>query len=349
MRYKVLFFTFFIFVITPNTFGDSLSIEEHVQIKLLEQKVDNLDKQLIEKEKNFKENQTEYRKQIEKNIDEKNTSINDKLTLYIGIFLALLAFVGGLLRYFGKDSTEKWMKQQVDAYLQLKISNEIIDSKITQLGKPIIEKLLNQIKDRKAEYDQLFEELANKQKGIDNKQSSQEDKEKFKEFSKVLDEIKEEKSFSEWDWNIKGVEQANLKNYEQASFFYTQAIDKNSNIETFYRNRGHAKYFLNKYEEAIADYDKAILIKEDEISYAGRAAAKNQLEQFENAILDSDSAIKLNSKYPYSYRHRAFANMKLKNLNQALLDINAAMELDPNSKNGMDLKQEIESLINSGK
>ena len=52
----------------------------------------------------------------------------------------------------------------------------------------------------------------------------------------------------------------NLNKYEEAIECYDKAIQINPNYSNAFNIKGHALYNLNKYEETIECYDKAIQI-----------------------------------------------------------------------------------------
>ena len=100
--------------------------------------------------------------------------------------------------------------------------------------------------------------------------------------------------------------QAQLANYETAYALYVRAISYNSNNYNPYWQRGHYKSIEGKYEEALADFNKAIEI----ITTTGSSANNNDL-----AIL---------------YRNKALMNKYQKQYDQALASINKSVETDPN-------------------
>ncbi len=79
-----------------------------------------------------------------------------------------------------------------------------------------------------------------------------------------------------------------------------------------YYYRGISKKVLEKYQEAILDFDKAIqLAPKDEKSYEERAETNFALGKYKEAIADFDKAIELDPEYAGAYRQRAKAKEKL--------------------------------------
>ncbi|MEH2048682.1 tetratricopeptide repeat protein [Nostoc sp.] len=109
-----------------------------------------------------------------------------------------------------------------------------------------------------------------------------------------------------------------------------------------------------KYEEAIADYDKAIDIKSDYAdAYYKRGLAKSNLaddqddqeakKTYKNAIKDYDQAIKIKSKYAdEAYYYRALAKHNLGDYKEAIEDYDQAI------KNAPKYTDEAEAYYNRG-
>jgi tetratricopeptide (TPR) repeat protein len=71
----------------------------------------------------------------------------------------------------------------------------------------------------------------------------------------------------------------NLQRYEEAIASYDKAIECNSLDAEAWGNRGGALYMLQRYEDAIASFDKAIQIKPDfHVAIENRKQALSQLK-----------------------------------------------------------------------
>ncbi|MEI0608286.1 tetratricopeptide repeat protein, partial [Brachyspira pulli] len=65
-----------------------------------------------------------------------------------------------------------------------------------------------------------------------------------------------------------------------------------------YNNRGFTKYYLDQYEEAIKDYDKAIeLNPNNRAFYNNRGVSKENLEEYNEALKDYKKALELDLNY----------------------------------------------------
>ncbi|MBT9438251.1 MAG: tetratricopeptide repeat protein, partial [Desulfobacterales bacterium] len=79
-----------------------------------------------------------------------------------------------------------------------------------------------------------------------------------------------------------------------------------------YYNRGVAYAFLNQYERAIEDYNKAIALDPNNAeAYNNRGVAYAFLNQYERAIADYNKAIALDPNFAMAYDNREIARSKL--------------------------------------
>ncbi|WP_314295614.1 tetratricopeptide repeat protein, partial [Fusobacterium periodonticum] len=91
----------------------------------------------------------------------------------------------------------------------------------------------------------------------------------------------------------------------------------NPNNASYYFVRGYAYGKLEKYQEAIKDYDKAIELNPNNASYYFvRGYAYGELEKYQEAIKDYDKAIELNPNYKSAIENKEFSLKKLKNFSQ---------------------------------
>jgi len=107
-----------------------------------------------------------------------------------------------------------------------------------------------------------------------------------------------------------------------------------------YRNRASAHLIEQNYDQAIADYDKAIRLKPD---YPGALVDRGQAyagkRQYDRAVADYDAAIRLKPGYPEAFNVRGNARVNQGHLEQGIADYDAALKLRPDYA---------EALINRG-
>jgi protein O-mannosyl-transferase len=95
-------------------------------------------------------------------------------------------------------------------------------------------------------------------------------------------------------------------------------------------SHGYSYGELGKWENAIADYSKAIGINPNyHIAYYNRGVAYDNLEQWEKAIADYSSAIVINPKYPTAYFNRGIDYYNLGHLDKAIEDYSKAIRYNP--------------------
>ncbi|MHA7841420.1 MAG: tetratricopeptide repeat protein, partial [Gammaproteobacteria bacterium] len=110
---------------------------------------------------------------------------------------------------------------------------------------------------------------------------------------------------------------------------YDEALRLDPKYALAYFNRGFAKRFLGRYDEAIRDYDEALrLDPEDALAYFYRGLAKVQLGRYAEAIEDYDEALRLDPKYALAYFNRGFAKRFLGRYDEAIRDYDEVLRLD---------------------
>jgi hypothetical protein len=99
-------------------------------------------------------------------------------------------------------------------------------------------------------------------------------------------------------------------------------------VERIYTNRGNKFFQLKRYEEAIADFDKAIAAyQKNDLVYGSRAKAKYFLGRYQEALRDYDQAIAINPNSKRSYFDRAMTYRALGDFAAAQQDFNKSCAL----------------------
>jgi tetratricopeptide (TPR) repeat protein len=134
--------------------------------------------------------------------------------------------------------------------------------------------------------------------------------------------------------NSRGMAQERLENFEQAKADYNKAIEINPEYANAYNNRGNIKANQADYNGAIKDYNRAIELNSQFVeAYCNRGMARENLGDRYEAMEDFDRAIELNSGYIDAYFRRAIVKEHLGDYTGALADFDRVLEIDPESEN----------------
>ncbi len=119
--------------------------------------------------------------------------------------------------------------------------------------------------------------------------------------------------------------------YDQAIADYTKAIEINHNSLAWpYNNRGIAYFNQGDYQQAIADLTKAIELDSKYVAaYNNRGIAYYNQGDYQQAIADLTKTIELDPKDAATYYNRGTAYYNQDDYQQAIADLTKAIELDP--------------------
>jgi tetratricopeptide (TPR) repeat protein/S1-C subfamily serine protease len=125
-----------------------------------------------------------------------------------------------------------------------------------------------------------------------------------------------------------------LQQYDNALEAINQGISqgKTDNKENFllYKTRGEIFHKLKRYDQAITDFSKAIVIDTQGANvYNSRGGAYAEQGNLEKAIQDFNQAIKINPQYVKTYNNLGVAYNRQENLEQALQTFNEAIAINP--------------------
>ena len=132
------------------------------------------------------------------------------------------------------------------------------------------------------------------------------------------------------------------KDFEKAAEMLTQAIESNPKLTPAYVLRGLANVAMNKPDEAIADYGKAIeLSPDDERPRLMRAAVFQAKREFEKAIADLDVVIDKDPKdadLSEVIATRGICYAQKGDDDRALKDFDAVVKANPKNVHGWQLR-----------
>ncbi|WP_293052536.1 tetratricopeptide repeat protein [Paludibacter sp.] len=131
-------------------------------------------------------------------------------------------------------------------------------------------------------------------------------------------------------YNSRGMAFDDWNDYDQAIADYNKAIEIDPEFSSAYYNRGNLWYNKGDYDKAIADYSKAIEIKPNHVNaYNNRGNSWNNKGIYDKAIIDHSQVIKLNPSYVSAYYNRANEWREKGEYDKAIADYTRAIELRP--------------------
>ena len=122
----------------------------------------------------------------------------------------------------------------------------------------------------------------------------------------------------------------NNKEYLSASKLISQAIALNPNNAAAHYNLGNVLKELNKINEAITSYDKAINIKPDHELYFLKGMALYELKKFDGALISYNESIKLKPDAISAYCNRGQILVELSKIKDGIADYDKAIQINPN-------------------
>lgn len=133
-------------------------------------------------------------------------------------------------------------------------------------------------------------------------------------------------------WNLLGAAHNAQGKLEEAIAAYNKAVLIKPDFAEAHTNRGNALKDLGRLDEAVANYGKAIQLKPDFAgAYYGRGNALKDLGQLEEAIQNYDKAIQLKPDFAEAYSNRGAALNVLSRVDEAVVSCDRAIQLKPDS------------------
>ncbi len=98
-------------------------------------------------------------------------------------------------------------------------------------------------------------------------------------------------------------------------------------------DHGRACLDKGKYDDAIADYDKAIaLVPNFALAYTNRGSAYYRKGEYERAIADHSKAIAIDPNHANAYYNRGVAYEQKGDKDQAIADFRKVLEINPSDQ-----------------
>ncbi|BAY10346.1 serine/threonine-protein kinase [Calothrix sp. NIES-2098] len=122
-----------------------------------------------------------------------------------------------------------------------------------------------------------------------------------------------------------------LQRYQDALAVYDKAVNIRPNYAQGWYGRGNSLSALKQYKEALAAYDKAIQLQPDYLeSWTSRGLVLENLQRYQEAISSFDKALQLESKSPEIWNAKGEAFSNLQQYENAIKAYNQAIELQNN-------------------
>ncbi|MBD2415577.1 hypothetical protein FACHB389_22060 [Nostoc calcicola FACHB-389] len=123
-----------------------------------------------------------------------------------------------------------------------------------------------------------------------------------------------------------------MQRYEEALKDFDQAIELNPKYHWGIARRGLTYCLMQRYEEALKDFDCAIeLDPQCTWAIACRGKTYRRIKRYSEAVKDFDRAIELNPKYHWAIAQRGYAYLMLKRYHEAIENLNCAINLKPDN------------------
>ncbi len=133
-------------------------------------------------------------------------------------------------------------------------------------------------------------------------------------------------------WLFRGNVLDDLNRYEEALDSYDKALEFKPDLEQAWNNRGVVLGKLNCYEEALDSYDKALEFKSDNYQvWNNRGIALWKLNRHEEALDSYDKAIEFKPDYHSAWYNRGIVLGKLNRYEEAIESYDKALEFKPNN------------------
>lgn len=136
--------------------------------------------------------------------------------------------------------------------------------------------------------------------------------------------------FTSVDYNNRGNTYHALQQYEQALADFGRAIDLDPNYAGIYYNRGLTHVTLQNYGQALVDFGWAIDLDPNyDQAYYNRGLTYYAIQKYEQALIDYGRALDIAPGDAKIYNNRGITYKALQEYKQALINYTQAINLDP--------------------
>jgi len=218
------------------------------------------------------------------------------------------------------DGDTFWMKARIT------VDPKSLEESLRQISQD--RKRIKELEDVKLQLDKATKELDRIRKTL-SAPSAESNRSTPEELTEKYDiQIK---SISSADFYLSGREKFNNQDFLGAIEDYTKSIQLDQKNNQSYGGRGFAKYALQKYQEAIVDFNLAIEAcpRYADAYYSLRGLSKANLEDYRGSIEDFSKAYAIDPKFSEAVCNRGTSKSALKNYAGAVDDYTLAIKINP--------------------
>ncbi len=131
-------------------------------------------------------------------------------------------------------------------------------------------------------------------------------------------------------YNKRGLAHINMRNFEQAIYDYTKAIELDRHYAEAYNNRSAAHLMMENYARAVLDCNWTLELAPHFVAaYINLGIAHTGLRDYTQALTDYRKAMELDPENLYAYYNRGNTHLWMGDLENAVADFNKTIQLDP--------------------
>ncbi|GEM_PF-3472455 len=131
-------------------------------------------------------------------------------------------------------------------------------------------------------------------------------------------------------WNLYGMINYKLKDFEEAKQAFEKATEKEPGVKKYWSNLGWILEKLEKYQEALEAFNRALEIDEgDPRVWFERGVCLEKMNEWEEALTSFRKAVEINPKFTKALMEMGNALMALEHYDEALKSYREVLKLDP--------------------
>jgi tetratricopeptide (TPR) repeat protein len=132
------------------------------------------------------------------------------------------------------------------------------------------------------------------------------------------------------DYLGRGIAHVEQGRYQQAIADFNRALQIKPDNAAAYINLGHTHMEMGQYQQAMADFDRAIEIEPDNaLAHLARGSVHRMLGQYQRAIADLNWVIQIEPDNALAHFGRGNSYLSLGRYQQAIADFNKAIQIEP--------------------